>query len=215
MAKSENNLKAVFQDTANAIRSKTGSNGLIEPRDFADEISSIETGIEPTGTINITANGEHDVKDYAFARVSVIPTGTLNITQNGTYDVALYGTVYVSTPSYIPSEHEVEALKLLNISSDGIILQEYHALTFQDGNLHFDEIIFDYDDHPSTITIVIPVVCSVQTAGSYDKFIYDYMGSFSDYASYWEETTLTVMTSAGDILIDDYIPNFVDVGGDS
>ena len=44
MAKSNNNLKAVLEDTANAIRNKTGSNGLISPRDFADEIDSIETG---------------------------------------------------------------------------------------------------------------------------------------------------------------------------
>ena len=41
MAKSRNNLKAVLQDTANAIRTKKGSFGLIEPRDFADTISSI------------------------------------------------------------------------------------------------------------------------------------------------------------------------------
>lgn len=41
MAKSSNNLKAVLQDTANAIRTKKGSFGLIEPRDFADTISSI------------------------------------------------------------------------------------------------------------------------------------------------------------------------------
>ena len=41
MAKSSNNLKAVLQDTANAIRAKKGSFGLIEPRDFADTISSI------------------------------------------------------------------------------------------------------------------------------------------------------------------------------
>lgn len=39
MAKSSNNLKAVLQDTANAIRAKKGSFDLIEPRDFADTIS--------------------------------------------------------------------------------------------------------------------------------------------------------------------------------
>lgn len=41
MAKSSNNLKAVLQDTANAIRTKKGSVDLIEPRDFADTISTI------------------------------------------------------------------------------------------------------------------------------------------------------------------------------
>lgn len=41
MAKSSNNLKAVLQDTANAIRTKTSSVDLIVPRDFADTISTI------------------------------------------------------------------------------------------------------------------------------------------------------------------------------
>lgn len=39
MAKSSNNLKAVLEDTANAIRSKTGSASNIVPRFFADTIS--------------------------------------------------------------------------------------------------------------------------------------------------------------------------------
>ena len=42
MARSDNNLTAVFTDTANAIRSKTGGSSQISPRDFADEIATIE-----------------------------------------------------------------------------------------------------------------------------------------------------------------------------
>lgn len=97
MAKSDNNLKAVFEDTANAIRSKTGSNGLIEPRDFADEIESIQTGIEPTGTIEITTNGEHDVAQYGTANVNVPnpSTGTYNVNNDGTYDIKDYAEVNV------------------------------------------------------------------------------------------------------------------------
>ena len=44
MARSEKNLTAVFTDTANAIRSKTGTTETICPLDFADKINSIETG---------------------------------------------------------------------------------------------------------------------------------------------------------------------------
>lgn len=44
MAKSERNLTAIFTDTANAIRSKTGGSSQINPRDFADEIVAIPTG---------------------------------------------------------------------------------------------------------------------------------------------------------------------------
>ena len=44
MARSENNLNAVFTDTASAIRAKTGTTETICPIDFADKINSIETG---------------------------------------------------------------------------------------------------------------------------------------------------------------------------
>ena len=71
MAKSEKNLNAVFQDTANAIRNKKSSSNKITPRDFADEINSIPTGIEPTGSIDITTNGEHNVAQYGTADVQV------------------------------------------------------------------------------------------------------------------------------------------------
>ena len=47
MARSDNNLKAVLEDTANAIRSKTGGSNLIVPRDFADTIGTI-TKVEYT-----------------------------------------------------------------------------------------------------------------------------------------------------------------------
>lgn len=71
MAKSEKNLKAVFTDTANAIREKEGSTDKISPLDFADRIASISTGIEPTGTMDIAQNGTYDVTNYAKAVVSV------------------------------------------------------------------------------------------------------------------------------------------------
>ena len=44
MARSENNLNAVFTDTANAIRAKTDTTATICPRDFADKINSISSG---------------------------------------------------------------------------------------------------------------------------------------------------------------------------
>lgn len=43
MAKN-NNLKDFLTDVADAIRSKTGESGLINPQDFSARIASIQTG---------------------------------------------------------------------------------------------------------------------------------------------------------------------------
>ena len=78
MARSENNLRAVLQDTADAIRGKTGSQEPICPRDFADEIETISTGVTPEGTYYIDENGEYDITEYASVDVSVPdPTASL------------------------------------------------------------------------------------------------------------------------------------------
>lgn len=69
-------LTQLFTSIANAIRSKKGTSATIVAEDFPTEISSIQTGITPTGTINITQNGTTDVTNYASANVSVSGGGT-------------------------------------------------------------------------------------------------------------------------------------------
>lgn len=60
MARSENNLVAVFQDTADAIRAKTGGTDEICPRDFADEIGTISTGTPSLFTLDEPSSFEDD-----------------------------------------------------------------------------------------------------------------------------------------------------------
>lgn len=60
---------------ANAIRSKNGTSDTYKPSEMASAIEDIQTGIEPTGTLDITENGTYDVTDYASANVNVAGGG--------------------------------------------------------------------------------------------------------------------------------------------
>lgn len=75
---------------------------------MAENIGEIETGITPTGTKVISANGTYDVTQYASANVNVsaeAPTLiTKSITANGTYNASSdsadgYSSVSVNVPT--------------------------------------------------------------------------------------------------------------------
>ncbi len=110
--------KKSLTDAADSIRAKTGDSDLIKVEDLDTEIDSIKTGITPTGTIQITQNGQGiDVTNYAAADVAVensytqadegkvVDNGELvsqtskNINANGTVDTTKNNEVVVSVPN--------------------------------------------------------------------------------------------------------------------
>ena len=101
-------------DIGNAIRAKKSVATTYKPSEMAGAVESIETGITPTGTKNITTNGTHDVTNFASAEVAVpnsfsasdegkvVSNGALvaqtaqTVTENGTYDTTLKNSVVVN-----------------------------------------------------------------------------------------------------------------------
>lgn len=109
-------LDADLEDIADAIRTKGGTSAQMAfPAGFVSAVQAIPTGITPTGTKQITANGSNiDVESYKYADVAVpnsysagdegkvVSNGALvaqssdTVTTNDTYDTTLINSLTVN-----------------------------------------------------------------------------------------------------------------------
>lgn len=93
-----------FKEVADAIRTKTGKTNGIAPINFPQEILSIETGITPSGQLEITENGTHDVTSYATVVINVTASESdpevLNIKYTIPQNVAVISTKSESNDGY-------------------------------------------------------------------------------------------------------------------
>lgn len=171
MARSNNNLKAVLQDTANAIRSKTGGNNPIVPRDFGDAIRSIPTGITPSGTLYIDENGYYNVANKAGVVVDVIPEldveegklyiGTdssafppLELVGMGLYEVDDYGNV----TKYIVSTGTIQTSTFYVSDCSGYLNVVSAGLYSVDSSGYGSGVSFTYYD------FLYQTVCGIQSS---------------------------------------------------
>lgn len=144
--------RSYLEDIADSIRGKLGVADTYKPSEMSDAIDSISGGgITPTGTINISSNGTHDVTQYATAAVAVpnsysasdegkvVDNGALvsqtsdTVTQNGTIDTTLINSLTVNV-SGGGGDHLAELCNNTLVTYHSEDVTELHGAAFREAS---------------------------------------------------------------------------------